>query len=310
MSKYRSFIHIERLGKECVEGILDGICEITPKLDGTNAVVWADFDNNGTLQVYAGSRTRALTLEDDNAGFCKWLNSSELQAERLRSLLAAHPNWIVYGEWGVGKVAAIKDYDEDAKDHLWVFDVYDSDQEHYLHYQEWLAELVSFGLGGWVVPVIVADHPTMEQIQQLAKTNKFLLGGANHAGEGVVIRNYDYRDNYGHYQVAKFVLDEYKQRKAKPKTPVDPSDIVQGIIENYCTDAEISKAVSKICLLLDLETMDLSNNKAIGMTLQMVWKESILDECADWVKKYKTPVVDFSALRNACFARVRKYIGL
>lgn len=306
MAKYHSFIHVERLGKECTEGILDGICEITPKLDGTNACLY--LSDEGLL--CAGSRTRSLTKEKDNAGFYNWVFSDAEQALKLRELMLNNPTWIVYGEWGVGRVASIKDYDEVSKDHLWIFDVYDSAVNQYLKYHEWFGEMTRYGLDEWVVPVTVLDHPTMEQIQELAEKNKFLLNGANHAGEGVVIRNYNFRDNYGHYQVAKFVLDEYKQNKAKKQKSADPTDIVQAIIENYCTSAEMSKAVNKICLLLGMDHFDLSNNKAIGMTLQMVWNESILSECADWVKKYKCPVVDFSALRMACFEKVRRYIGL
>ena len=306
MAKYHSFIHVERLGKECTEGILDGICEITPKLDGTNACLY--LSDEGLL--CAGSRTRSLTEKEDNAGFYNWVLSDAEQALKLRELMLDNPTWIVYGEWGVGRVASIKDYDEVSKDHLWIFDVYDSATDQYLKYHEWVEEMSHFGLSKWVVPMTILDHPTMKQIQELAEKNKFLLNGANHAGEGVVIRNYNFRDNYGNYQVAKFVLDEYKQNKAKKQKSADPTDVIQAIIENYCTDAEISKAVNKICLLLEMDHFDLSNNKAIGMTLQMVWNESILSECADWVKKYKCPVVDFSALRMACFEKVRQYIGL
>lgn len=37
--KYRKYTHIERLGREEVDGILKGTVYITPKIDSTNCVV-------------------------------------------------------------------------------------------------------------------------------------------------------------------------------------------------------------------------------------------------------------------------------
>ena len=68
LNEFFKFQHLERLGTKNVEGILDGVCEIYPKLDGTNSSVWTK-DNT----IKAGSRKRELTTENDNAGFCKWV---------------------------------------------------------------------------------------------------------------------------------------------------------------------------------------------------------------------------------------------
>ena len=73
MAKYRSFTHVERLSSESCDGILDNdTVFVTAKVDGTNTCV---FNDNG--KICAGSRTRNLTLEDDNAGFLKWLVDTE-----------------------------------------------------------------------------------------------------------------------------------------------------------------------------------------------------------------------------------------
>lgn len=67
------------------------IC-ITEKIDGTNGVIYIDDSNN----VFAGSRNRWITPEDDNYGFARWVQQNQ---EELKLLGPG----IHYGEWwGVG----------------------------------------------------------------------------------------------------------------------------------------------------------------------------------------------------------------
>lgn len=61
---------------------------VTEKLDGTNAQVYIDEADN----VFAGSRTRWITPEDDNYGFAKWV-----QANRKDLLRLGHGHH--FGEW-------------------------------------------------------------------------------------------------------------------------------------------------------------------------------------------------------------------
>jgi hypothetical protein len=61
---------------------------VTEKIDGTNAQVYITEDG----QVFAGSRNRWLTPEQDNFGFARWVKEKE---EALRALgPGAH-----FGEW-------------------------------------------------------------------------------------------------------------------------------------------------------------------------------------------------------------------
>ena len=66
------YMHIERLETDEVEGLLIGNVYVFPKIDGTNGVVWYDAEN---YLVKAGSRTRELTLENDNANFYHYILS-------------------------------------------------------------------------------------------------------------------------------------------------------------------------------------------------------------------------------------------
>lgn len=310
MAKYKSFIHVERLGRDETDGILNGTCYVTPKIDGTNAVVYFDEDKDS---VCGGSRTRELNTWSDNAGFYNWLISDNTEAINLRSLVKNNPNLIIYGEWGCGKVAHIKDYNDDAKTHMYVFDIYDTDKEHYLHYDLIENIIAEYGLDNYLVPLFaVIDNPTEEQLINIAKNNKFLLDNANHPGEGIVIRNYDFRDKWGHYQVAKVVLDEFKQKQGKQKIKADSKriGIEQDIVDRYVTDAEISKAMAKVVNICGEDSFDKKNGKMIGMTLNLVFNDFISENITDICKRWKRPVINFQTLNNLCNIAVRNYIGL
>lgn len=77
--EFQGFPKMARLSRECI---------VTEKIDGTNAQIFID-DN---LQVFAGSRTRWITPQDDNYGFAAWV--AEHQAE-LRAMGPGRH----FGEW-------------------------------------------------------------------------------------------------------------------------------------------------------------------------------------------------------------------
>lgn len=307
MAYYKSFTHVERLGKEETDGILAGTCYISPKLDGTNAVVWS---KDG--EVRAGSRTRELTIENDNAGFYAWTQSEDEEAVKVRELVTGNTHIILYGEFGVGRVANIKDYDTEAHNKLWIFDAFDTITQTYLHPDVLKNMCAAFGLENYVLPSVKIENPTQEQIKDLAERNHFLLTNANHAGEGMVIRNPNFRNKWGNYVIAKFVRDEYLQRKAQKenKSISKRFDCEQEIIDYYVTDAELAKAKAKIILALGLEEFDKKNGKCVGMFLNLVFNDAVLAEIADICKRWKRPVINFQELSNLCNIKAREYIDL
>jgi hypothetical protein len=67
---------------------LSRLCIITEKIDGTNAQILITEDGN----LFAGSRTRWLTLSADNHGFCAW--TTENRDELMELGPGRH-----FGEW-------------------------------------------------------------------------------------------------------------------------------------------------------------------------------------------------------------------
>ncbi len=309
MSNFRKFEHVERLDKVDTEGILEGKCYISFKLDGTNSSVWIDESGN----ICAGSRNRELSIDKDNAGFCRWINSNDEEAVAIRTFLQENPYYIVYGEFLGNKggkfVGSIKNYSPDALGKLWIFDIYNKNTYHYLNPVEFIEMLSDYNLNQYCIPQIEVINPTEEYIQDIAKNNHFLLP-ENKVGEGVVIRNMDFINKYGHYTIGKFVLDEFKQEKSKPKKEKIVSDnIEQDIVDAYVFDSELSKSKAKVCVIMDIAEFDIRNGQCIGRMMNLVFND-LLEECKNWVKDFRNPTIDFAKLKRTCDTKVRNYLGL
>lgn len=303
--EFKPFLHVERWDKSDVDGILNGLCWITAKLDGTNACVWADGDGN----MHYGSRKREITTLDDNAGFASWMQMDAPQQNNLVNFCQAHTNYIVYGEFGVGKVGAIKDY-KGAMNRLWIFDIFDRDIDRYLTWLEIKNSLEKFNLDCYTVDLLsVVDNPTIEYIIELANKNKFLLEDTDTIGEGVVIRNFDFQNQYGHYAVAKYVREDF--RPEKPQRAINPGEVEQAFIDKYLTTTELEKAKAKTALICGAE-FDINNidKKFIGIFINLVWKDFIEENIVDFLKKKKNPIIDFKVLNAACKLECRKFLGL
>lgn len=306
---FRPYQHIERITSVSCDGLLENAKIIVQaKLDGTSSSVW--FENG---DVHCGSRKREITPEEDNAGFANWIqNCDDTESTMIRAFVTANPNLRLFGEWlGSTKfIGHIKDYNIESKSHFYIFDVFDDDSEKYLSFDEYLPILGAYNLDKWVIPILaVLDNPTLDQVSEIAKNNTFLLDNANHPGEGVVIKCYEWHNQFGHQQFGKLILDEYIQKKKKNNIVRIPGNVEQEIIDTYVTDSELSKIYAKIALACSVDTLDIKNGKHVGMFVSTVYHD-LLEECPNWVKKMKNPVVDFAALKALCQTKAREYIGL
>lgn len=186
MTEFVKYQHVERLGTDETEGILDGIVYVFYKIDGTNGSVWRDKDG----VVACGSRNRLLDLHNDNAGF---MNATVADARFLR-FLEEHPNLRLYGEWLVPH--SLKTYNDDAWRKFYIFDVIDN-EGNALHYDEYQPLLDRHGLD-YIPPLCIMKNPTEEQVfKALEKCGQFLVKDGAGIGEGIVLKNYTYFNKYG-----------------------------------------------------------------------------------------------------------------
>lgn len=303
MPHYTSYTHIRRLDTDDCSGILDRKVEISAKVDGTNSSVWMEDG-----QIHCGGRKREISKEKDNAGFWAFCHSGKGEASMLEKCLAVHPNYIIYGEWtgDVNFVGNIKAYDRDALGTLYIFDVFDTETGKFLDADYWRPILAEYGLKNYFVHSFgVFDHPSMEDIVNIAEDNHFLLP-SDVIGEGVVIKPVGgWMNGDGEYVYGKYVRQNYKKDKAAKQTS---GDICDMIIDFFVPISEVEKAMAKVALICNVEKFDPTNKQMMGRVLNMVFTDSICDECAAIVKKFKNPTIDFFRLKKACDAKVREVV--
>lgn len=310
--EFKKYLHIERLSNAAVDGILDGHVYVTPKIDGTNACFWFD---DASQAFRTGSRTREVSVDDDNANFARFVaESMDDYMIRMRAMATSCPNLVFYGEWlggvsfdGTSRmkfVGSIKDYVEGG---FFLFDIFDSDTLAYVPRSSW-----QWGELGddHVVPVLAElDSPSADDITAIVESNHYNLP-ANVVGEGVVIKNYDYHDAFGNFQEAKVVRAEYKERKARPKRVYTASDTVVEFLDAYDTAAFLDKCANKVCQACEADSFDTTNKKMMGMMMSLSFNDLVEENVIDYVKRHKAATIDFGALRASHNVRVRAFLGL
>lgn len=298
---FKKYQHLERFGTTEVAQIELGECFIFPKIDGTNASVWLE---NGKLQ--AGSRTRKLSLESDNAGFYYWV----LKQENLINYFSENPNHRLFGEWLVPH--SLKTYREDAWRKFYVFEVvidrlenelqHDSYEKfNYLHYNDYKALLEKHEID-FIPPISVIKNSNYEQLVNQLMKNDFLIEDGKGYGEGIVLKNYDFKNKYGRKTWAKIVTSEFKEKHAKVfgKSTIESKKMVeQEIADKYVTSAFCEKEYAKI------ENSDGWSSKMIPRLLNVIFYEIVKEESWNFVKENRNPIINFKTLQHFVFAKVR-----
>lgn len=289
--EFKEYLHIEKLGNTEVKGLLDGKCYIYPKLDGTNASVWW---NNG---LQAGSKKRQLTLEKDNAHFYEWA----LQDKALQQFFhySFNRKYRLFGEWLVPH--NLRTYEDTAWRRFYVFDIYREDKQQFLHYREYPSILRYYEIDQ--IPLIITiTNPTPDELSLEVKKNKYLIKPNSGAGEGIVIKRYDYVNQYGRTTWAKLVRDEWKPQRSKKNKPQQIQGKVEKLIcDYYVTNHLIGKTYGKI-----VNEMQGWSNKYIGRLLQTVFYDLVREEGWEMVKKFKYPTINFRQLKRLVAEKIKQ----
>lgn len=69
-------------------------------------------------------------------------------------------------------------------------------EPRYLPYEEYQPLLEQYGLN-YIPPLKIIENPREQDIYDLLPTNTFLIEDGKGSGEGVVIKNYAYKNPYG-----------------------------------------------------------------------------------------------------------------
>lgn len=243
---YKKFVDIERLGHEDNKDILffgDDLIVVEEKVDGGCGALW----DGGYGGHHVGSRNRDLTSDGDKKTFAKqriWLfnHLDKLQKEGV----ALNPDFIYYFEWmqlhtiRYTRAPDIIGFDIRLKHSM------EDENECGLFLDRKAKEKEFQRIGIECVPLVwegKANELKKLNVIDLIPKSKYYDGIA----EGICIKNYG-RKRPGHnYQLfAKVVREEFKeQNKAVFGSVKNKDSDTQKIVEQYCTEARIRKAVLK-----------------------------------------------------------------
>lgn len=310
---FLKYIHLERLGNDEVQGIEFGECWIFPKLDGTNASVWMDGD-----VLCAGSRNRKLPQAlsngqcgifsddvkcNDNQGFAEFVGQNR---ERFLRYFGKFPNKRLYGEWLVPH--AFQGYRSDSWRKFYVFDVSelsDGQVEHFVPYYIYEESLKEFGFD-YVIPQCKIINPSYEALLHELKQNHFLCEDGKGPGEGIVVKNYGFYNQYGRQIWGKLVSNEYKEQHTKFHGVAEKTfgkSIEEKIVELFVTGALIDKEYAKI-----VNEEGGWNSRYIPRLFHTVFYCVIKEEMWEILRKLGNKVtVNFGTLQALTIQRIKEY---
>lgn len=293
MNEFYKYQHLERFGTSEVLNIELGTVYVFPKIDGTNASVW----HNG-LELCAGSRTRQLSEEADNAGFFKWAK----EQYNFQDFFYEFPQLRLYGEWLVPH--SLKTYRQDAWRKFYVFDVatFKDGEVVYLPFEEYEPLLKKYNIE-YIPPISIVSNCTYDRFIEHLNGNNYLIEDGKGAGEGIVIKNYAFKNKYGRTTWAKMVTSEFREKHTKEmgasyvnmKAPVEDE-----IVNTFVTQALVDKVYAKI------ENESGFTSRQIPQLLNTVFYDLVREDCWTFVKKYKNPTINFSILQHLTFAKVKQ----
>lgn len=295
--EYQKYQHIERIGTSEVEGILEGKVYLFYKIDGTNSCIFLKKEN--TLGF--GSRKREISLENDNGGFVYAIESDKELYNAILNYLSKYPNYIIYGEWLIPHT--IKRYKADAWRKLYVFDVYDAENKRYLSYEEYNNELEKLKIN-CIPPIDILYKPNVNDIKDLLqKTGEYLISEG--LGEGIVIKNYEFKNVYGRTVWAKLLTEDFNQKKKELKTTnFENKEVIEyKIIKGFVTPEFIQKEFEKF-----KEEKGGFSSSYIFEFINRTFTEFFRDNWELILKKHKYPTINFRLLKKILDEEIKNII--
>lgn len=280
MKGHRHYGKIHRLGKEEVEGILSGICIVQEKVDGANVSIWLE---DGVLKM--GTRTRIIRDDEESFnGFVEYVKGHK----GINELLAQHPTYRLYGEWLVRHTIA---YKETAYKKFYLFDILIHTDDGDMWDSE--EDVRQLGLT-YDIPTVpfhgAFENPTIEALQEFVGRSEF-----GDRGEGIVIKNYSFRNGFGDMCFAKIVTEEFKEDNAVTfggNNKFSDTYHEMWVVNKFMTLARIQKIMNKI----QPEVNEKLDMKHIPRIMGTAYHDMLVEEI--WEIANKVPKLDFKALKR------------
>ena len=222
----KKYLDIERCKQKYAETFNVGEdIVIQEKIDGSNASIRYD-EESGTLKAFS----RRLELNADNTLNGFWDYVQTLNLDTFKEILGSR--YIVFGEW-MGAKHAIK-YPENVYGKFWMFDVWDTQTEQYLPYEEtrsFYDKLIACGNEdnkfNFVPVFYIGKFESWEKTSELVGKTEV---GAEPTGEGIVIKRQNCLDSKSSRLpfYVKIVSEQFSEvHKSKKQKAIDPEAIAK-----------------------------------------------------------------------------------
>ena len=222
----KKYVDIERCKQKYAETFNVGEdIVIQEKIDGSNASIRYD-EESGTLKAFS----RRLELNADNTLNGFWDYVQTLNLDTFKEILGSR--YIVFGEW-MGAKHAIK-YPENVYGKFWMFDVWDTQTEQYLPYEEtrsFYDKLIACGNEdnkfNFVPVFYIGKFESWEKTSELVGKTEV---GAEPTGEGIVIKRQNCLDSKSSRLpfYVKIVSEQFSEvHKSKKQKAIDPEAIAK-----------------------------------------------------------------------------------
>lgn len=271
MSKFFKYQHVaNKFNGVEVNGLLNGELIIQPKLDGSNCQMYKQ-DN----ELRITSRNNILSLDNDNASCYKTL----ITQNKYKKFFEEYPNIKLCGEWLVKHHI---NYIEDSYNEFYVFDAIDmaTENDHgqcdYLSYVELTILLDSYSIK--YVPWLKLDAEDFKSkinifFQENIEFCNFLIDAEGPRGEGIIVKNYDYKNKFGRSTWCKLINEnayKNKGRKIKSSRIIDKNK-EESFVNNHISDHLFNKCYYK------LATDGILENEFIGEYVKLCQSDFIDD---------------------------------
>jgi hypothetical protein len=294
MNDHRNYGKIHRLGKEETEGILIGTVAVQEKVDGANVSIWLDDEDNLKM----GSRTRILRDDEEFNGFVPYVKAHE----GIRKLLEMNPNFRLYGEWLVRHTIA---YKETTYRKFYLFDVYVDDYKDSVvpedeRWKTWAdVKMLGEAFGIDTVPMHGEfENPTVEALMEFVGKSEF-----GDRGEGIVLKNLDFKNTFGDMCFAKIVTETFKEDNAVAfggNNKYSDTYWEMYVVNKYMTLPRIKKIMDKIQPELN-ERLDM---KHIPRIMGTAYHDMLTEEI--WEIAGKVASLDFKALERCANKKAKQ----
>lgn len=270
MKEIKKYTDIIRYGKSSTKDVIKpgDIISITEKVDGANASFTRDEEN--VLGVSCYSRRLPLSIENTLQGFYGWVEDNIVPIKEH-----LHPNYRYIGEWTTPHKI---NYKEEYTKTFLLFSIWDENTEKYLSDEIVQSEARRLGLKT-VEYFYYGEFISYEHMASfIGKSN---ITEIPNNGEGIVVKNVDYFDNYGKQVFVKLVSESFAetQRQRLPKNPnIYEKEI--AIIKTVLTKPRVDKLLHKLVdeNKLTREEFEISNMKKIMKLLGNVVYEDMIKE--------------------------------